>query len=106
LNEQTKEERKFKPCGLPIGLMPAAEYEVRETTFSNGERLAVFSDGVTDAVNTDEENFEENGLAESFKEITAKDVEGIGTEFFEILDRFRMGASPTDDTTFLVVGLD
>jgi hypothetical protein len=45
-------------------------------------------------------------LAESFKEITAKDVEGIGTEFFEILDRFRMGASPTDDTTFLVVGLD
>ena len=105
LNSQTIKENNFKACGLPIGLFPMSEYEVGETTFSKGERLAIFSDGVTDAVNTGEETFEENGLVEGFKEITAKDVEGIGTEFFEILDRFRMGASPTDDTTFLVVGL-
>lgn len=105
-NPKTTETREFKPCGLPIGLFPMSEYDVGETTFANGEHLLIFSDGVTDAVNTDEEMFEDNGLEASLKSINAKDTEGIGKEFFEILDRYRMGASPTDDTTFLVVGID
>lgn len=106
LNSQTTEAREFKPCGLPVGLFPIGEYEIGETTFSRGERLAIFTDGVTDAENIDEQSFEENGLSDSFKKISAKDVEEIGKEFFEILDRFRMGAPPSDDTTFLVVGVD
>jgi len=105
LNPQTNETRDFKPGGLPIGLFPSGEYDVFDTAFGGGERIAIFSDGVTDAVNTNDEIFEDNGLKESFDKTISKDVEGIGKEFFEILDRYRMGASATDDTTFLVVGL-
>ena len=77
-----------------------------EFSFKRGERLAVFSDGVTDAENTNGQTYEENGLAEVHARIETSDVEEIGRTFFEDLDSFRMGAPAKDDTTYLVVGLD
>jgi sigma-B regulation protein RsbU (phosphoserine phosphatase) len=105
INRQLAEERKFEASGMPIGLLPGSEYESGSTMFAKGERLAIFSDGVTEAENTAGIQYEEAGLADSFARINAREVEQIGAEFFTDLDRFRIGAPAKDDTTFLVVGL-
>jgi sigma-B regulation protein RsbU (phosphoserine phosphatase) len=106
LNTQTENERAFEVSGKLIGLpLPDNSYSAGEVTFRKGERLAVFSDGVTEAENTAGETYEENGLAASHASIRAADVEQIGQAFFEDLDRFRIGAPAKDDTTYLVVGL-
>ena len=106
LNAQTTEERSFIAGGFPIGLLPNSDYEVDQIAFLRGERLALFSDGVPDAENTEGLSFDDYALAESFVQITSKDVEEIGKEFFSLLDRFRIGAPAKDDTTFLVIGID
>jgi sigma-B regulation protein RsbU (phosphoserine phosphatase) len=107
LNSQTKGERPFEVSGKLIGLpLPDNSYSVGEVAFRKGERLAVFSDGVTEAENTAGEVFEDKYPAASHARIRATDVEEIGKIFFEDLDRFRMGAPAKDDTTYLVVGLD
>ena len=107
LNRQVEEERKFEVSGRPVGIpLPNNDYEAGEFSFKRGERLAIFSDGVTDAENTAGQLYEECGLADSHAGIKAVDVEEIGQCFFEELDRFRIGAPAKDDTTYLVIGLD
>ncbi len=105
INRQLAEVREFEASGMPIGLLPGSEYESGSTVFARGERLAIFSDGVSEAENTAGIQYEEDGLADSFARINAREVEQIGAEFFTDLDRFRIGAPAKDDTTFLVVGL-
>ena len=107
LNSQTEAARPFAVSGKLIGLpLPDKSYTSGEVAFRKGERLAIFSDGVTEAENTAGEMFEEKELAASHQHITAQEVERIGQTFLEDLDRFRMGAAAKDDTTYLVIGLD
>jgi serine phosphatase RsbU (regulator of sigma subunit) len=107
VNSRVETERPFEVSGKLIGLpLPDNSYSVGEVAFRKGERLAIFSDGVTEAENTAGEIFEDKYPAASHALIKATDVEEIGKTFFEDLDRFRMGAPAKDDTTYLVVGLD
>ncbi|HEX8774650.1 MAG TPA: GAF domain-containing SpoIIE family protein phosphatase [Pyrinomonadaceae bacterium] len=103
---QAASQTEFEASGMPIGLLPGSFYEAGETTFRRGERLALFSDGVTDAENTSGETFESAGVIRGHAGILSREVEQIGTAFFEELDRFRIGAPAKDDTTYLVIGLD
>lgn len=97
--------RNFEASGMPIGLLPGSVYEAREVGFVAEERLAVFSDGVTDAENTAGETYDFTGLRASLGRIDSRDVSEIGTAVFRDLDRFRIGAPAKDDTTYLVMGL-
>lgn len=106
LNSQTDEGRQFEVSGRPVGIpLPGNDYVAGEFPFRRGERLAIFSDGVTDAENINGQTYEENGLAEVHARISGMDVEEIGRAFFEDLDSFRIGAPAKDDTTYLVIGL-
>ena len=105
MHPQVSDERRFEANGMPIGLLPGSEYESREVVFAAGERLAIFSDGVTDAENTAGETYDFEGLRASLARITARNVSVIGPTVFADLDRFRIGAPAKDDTTYLVMGL-
>jgi len=107
LNSQSAEERTFEVSGKLIGLpLPDNSYSAGEVMFRKGERLAIFSDGVTEAENTAGETFEETELIASHARVKASEVDEIGQSLLEDLDRFRIGAPAKDDTTYLVVGLD
>lgn len=106
LNSLQEAERSFEVSGRPVGLPLPGGFEAGEFQFRQGERLSIFSDGVTDAENTAGEAYDERALAESHARINAFAVEEIGQAFFADLDRFRIGAPAKDDTTYLVVGLD
>lgn len=106
MNRRISDAREFEPSGMPVGLLPGSTYNIGEWPFKQQERLAVFSDGVTDAENTAGLTYESDGLYTSLASINAQGaVRQIGEAFFEELDRFRIGAPAKDDTTYLVVGL-
>jgi serine phosphatase RsbU (regulator of sigma subunit) len=105
MNPRIADERAFEVSGMPIGLLPDSQYETGETAFVMGERLAIYTDGVTDAENTDGTIYEISGLTNSLARVAAHNVEQIGADVFADLDRFRIGAPAKDDTTYLVVGL-
>ncbi|HEX8142440.1 MAG TPA: GAF domain-containing SpoIIE family protein phosphatase [Pyrinomonadaceae bacterium] len=106
VNARVADPAEFEATGMPIGLLPESSYEGGETVFARGARLAIFSDGVTDAENTSGATFEWTGVVSGHERVKAREVEEIGPAFFEELDRFRIGAPAKDDTTYLVIGLD
>lgn len=68
--------------GVPIGLVPQVEYDDFETTLCDGDRLLLYSDGITECITKNGEMLEPEGLLE-----LVRDMPGSvsGTEFLDDL---------------------
>ncbi|WP_137701018.1 PP2C family protein-serine/threonine phosphatase [Marimonas lutisalis] len=69
------------PGGLPVGLIPGASYQTFETRLNPGDRLMIFSDGITECPAPDGALLNEDGLAGIMKQLR----ESRGTELLEAL---------------------
>jgi serine phosphatase RsbU (regulator of sigma subunit) len=105
INSQSTEARDCAATGMPVGLLPGTIYETGECGFARGERLALFSDGITDSEDVSGETYETENLVSSLNSLASERVADIGVHVFADLDRFRIGAPAKDDTTFLAIGL-
>ena len=89
---------------FPIGLFPDAEFPQEETHLNPGDRLVIYSDGVSEAEDFSEEQFGEERL----KEVVARNIEATPRELFQAvrddINRFTAGAPQRDDLTLLVLG--
>ncbi|RCK78826.1 MAG: Serine phosphatase RsbU, regulator of sigma subunit [Candidatus Ozemobacter sibiricus] len=83
---------------VPIGLMPRT-YSERRIPFRPGDRLLLFTDGVTDLRNPAGEMF---GLDRLLALLRRGDGFPLATLLAE-LDRYRAGTPPPDDLTLLAV---
>jgi len=54
----------LKPAGMPLGMMPEMDYPVTEVPLTPGDMLVTYTDGITEAVNDQDVEFEEKGLCE------------------------------------------
>lgn len=95
--------RRLKTGGLMIGLLPQAKYEDEEVPIQIGDILVIQSDGVSEAMNANHEQFGEERLQALLMEHRQKTAE-------EIIDiivkevRKHAGAHPqSDDITIMVV---
>jgi sigma-B regulation protein RsbU (phosphoserine phosphatase) len=89
--------------GLPLGIMPEARYESASVTLAPGDWLIIFTDGLVEAVNARDEDFDEPRL------ISALEAGASGTPK-ELLDRLMaaldlfVGSTPQhDDITCLLI---
>jgi sigma-B regulation protein RsbU (phosphoserine phosphatase) len=89
--------------GLPLGIMPEARYESASVTLAPGDWLIIFTDGLVEAVNARDEDFDEPRL------ISALEAGASGTPK-ELLDRLMaaldlfVGSTPQhDDITCLFI---
>jgi len=89
--------------GLALGLFPARAYEEHTFELNDGDLLAVYSDGVTDAQNTAEEEFGTDRLVEVLKEHFAAAPGGIVDRVFDAIDAFAGEAPQFDDITMLIL---
>ncbi len=67
--------------GPPIGLMPDLDFETFELQLKKGDRLFLYSDGVTECQNAGGDLLDEDGL----EEILHKHISGSGPEFINDL---------------------
>ena len=58
----------FTETSFPVGLIPNAEYAVSSVTLEPDDTLVLFSDGVTEAMDPDEEMFGRAGLLKAVVE--------------------------------------
>ncbi len=89
--------------GLPLGILEDARYEEGETTFSSGDVLVTFSDGVTDASNRMGEWFDEERLLAEVQQAAGWDPQAILDRILRALEDFTSGEPQADDITLLVV---
>ena len=89
--------------GLPLGIMPFAEYEAGQATLHNGDVLVIYSDGVSEANNLNEDEFGMDRLIEVVKANITRSASGIRDKVESALSDFTGTAAPNDDITLVIV---
>jgi phosphoserine phosphatase RsbU/P len=99
----------LKSTGTPLGLMPpdilelAQPYEEQSFELHPGDLISLFSDGVTEAQNEDENEFGEARLAELLRPIAGQPSEMIVNRVYDEIDRFAGSAPQYDDITLFII---
>jgi len=64
LLSSTPEARRLQTGGIPLGMMDTATFEEESLNLSAGDTVIMYSDGVSEAMNADEDMFGEQRIAE------------------------------------------
>jgi sigma-B regulation protein RsbU (phosphoserine phosphatase) len=88
---------------LPVGILPDQSYEVQRATLAPGERLVAFSDGITEALNRDEELYGDERLYAALRARPRLTSDQLVPAIIADVDGFVGGAPQADDLTLLVV---
>lgn len=95
--------RRLSSGGVPVGLFEDAVYESSRVTLSPGDTVVLYSDGVTDALSVDGEEFGEDRLVAVITEHHGRPAAEVLSEIVEAVETFAGGAPQFDDVTALVV---
>ncbi|NTW02184.1 MAG: serine/threonine-protein phosphatase, partial [Oscillochloris sp.] len=88
---------------LPIGIMASQEFEVRQTRIEPGEQLIMFSDGITEAMNTSGEPFNDDRLHAVLREGAGLPTQDLVSMVIRQVEAYATGAPQADDMTLMVV---
>jgi len=86
-----------------LGLFDDASYESRAFRLDKGDILVVYSDGLTDARNPQDEMFGEKRLRGIIREEAPSGSQALEQRFLKAIEEFTQGMPQTDDITFVVV---
>jgi phosphoserine phosphatase RsbU/P len=87
--------------GIPLGILPGAEYQDSNFTLAPGNRILLFTDGVTEAADTNQERFSLERVIRHMAQ--AGDSLSLTQSLFEEVQQFASGAPQHDDITLLCV---
>jgi serine phosphatase RsbU (regulator of sigma subunit) len=88
--------------GFPLGILPSAQFEVGQTQLQHGESLIVYSDGVTEANNLQEEEFGIDRLSEVVRRNLNASAAGLRDRVESALSTFTQTAPANDDITLVI----
>lgn len=94
--------KRLSGGGVILGVLPDAQYEEERIQLEPGDVLVLFSDGVTEAPNPDDEEFGEERLAALVASVAQKPAAEIVEDIHRSVQSFTQGAPPADDITVVV----
>jgi serine phosphatase RsbU (regulator of sigma subunit) len=89
--------------GVPIGLLPAAQYRLEAATLFPGDTLVLYTDGITEAVNPEEEEYGIDRLAALASRRRDAPLGELAAEIERDLGTFAQGVPFTDDRTLVML---
>ena len=93
------------PTNLPLGILPSVKYDIEHIKMKPGDRICLYTDGVTDCPNQDDEPFGETRLSDSLNRNAALSPAGLKNAILADLARHRGARPPDDDVTLLIAEL-
>lgn len=96
-------EEWLAPGGVPLGLLPGSSYTARATSLAPGDTLVLYTDGLTEAVNPEDEEFGATRLLEACRRGRDLPPRALARALERELDDFVRGVPFADDRTLLVV---
>jgi len=96
-------EEAFTEGSFPVGLVPEAEYTAVCLKLEPGDTLVLFSDGVTEAMDPDDQLYGVPRLKQVLTGLAECPLEEIQKCVLESVENFARGAHQADDLTLLVV---
>jgi len=88
--------------GMILGILPMSQYQEAETTLDSGDILVLFSDGVTEEVDPNDQQFGEERLANMVAELRDRPAAEIVQEIHRAVHAFTQGAAAADDITVVI----
>jgi phosphoserine phosphatase RsbU/P len=99
----SKKIERLDEGGPVIGLIPECADQQAELTLAPGDRLVIFTDGVSEAMNSALEEWGEERLIATVRAPQGCDALEIITRIMQVADQFAAGAAQHDDMTLIVL---
>ncbi len=89
--------------GMILGVMEQVQLEERIVQLDTGAILILYTDGVTEAINTEEEEFGEERLVQFICAHPDQDLKELRQGLLSAVEEFSQGRPPFDDLTLVLV---
>lgn len=97
------EIRRLGTGGMPLGIWPNVEFDCFEVSFRHGDRLILYSDGVTECVNPQGKIFGEARLLACLQQHGAATLDELLTDVIEETKAWRSVGNFADDISLLAI---
>jgi sigma-B regulation protein RsbU (phosphoserine phosphatase) len=94
---------RLEPGGTVIGLIENAHYQQGSVRISPGDLLVAFTDGISEAMNLEDEEWGEDRLLDSIRGCQAKTAQELLESVFAAATQFAGAAPQHDDMTLVVL---
>jgi len=94
---------KISSSGFPLGMMPVASYTEHEDRLEPGDLLLLYTDGLTEAEDPDEEEFGVANVAEVVSKLEHPSAAAACRKLLGAVEAHTCGKPLNDDATLLVV---
>lgn len=95
--------RKLHTSGMPVGMMEELSVETVEVKLEPGDKVVIYSDGLTEAQNSAGEFFGAEGLRACAREHFRDSASDLHRALLAAQERFSEGGAVADDITVLVL---
>jgi sigma-B regulation protein RsbU (phosphoserine phosphatase) len=105
LARSTGSVERLTSTGTVLGVFPEVEFRGGETALRSGDRLLLYTDGITEARNADDEEYGEQRLAALLAEHRHRDAATLHSTVLDAVTHFASARGFQDDATLLVVAV-
>ncbi|MCF7888462.1 MAG: SpoIIE family protein phosphatase, partial [Candidatus Omnitrophica bacterium] len=92
-------------AGVPLGVIAATEYKLHQEKMHKGDKIIIYTDGISEARNKKGEEFEVEGLKRFLSRYGSLTTQEIKEKLSEELNSFSKKMPQADDITFVIAGL-
>jgi sigma-B regulation protein RsbU (phosphoserine phosphatase) len=103
LTSQEGHQQQLTTTGLVLGALESFSFEEDTIPFNPGDLLVIYSDGITEAMNDEDEEFGEERLGELIAAHRADSPETLIDEIFGAVRSHAGDSLQTDDMTILII---
>lgn len=93
----------LESTGLPLGMLELAGYEAKKMQLEPGDKIVLYSDGLSEAENADGQFFDKKAFPETLRAHAALDCAQLHAKLMETVEDFSEGSEQSDDITTLVL---
>ncbi|MBN1997217.1 SpoIIE family protein phosphatase [candidate division KSB1 bacterium] len=94
---------ELQSAGLALGFLENTPYSTDLARLDKGDSLVIYSDGVTEAMNPDEEEYGEERLYQLIQSVYDEPARNIQDKLIESVKTFTQGHPQSDDITLVVI---
>jgi sigma-B regulation protein RsbU (phosphoserine phosphatase) len=104
-HHDTNEVSFLEGEGLPLGIFPGNQYATHQVTLNEGDRLLLYTDGLTDAVNPAGERFGHDRLVDLFKRYSSLCSKNLLNLIENTVNDFRGRRELLDDIALALISV-
>ena len=104
LQHENRQTAFVETCGgIPLGMFDDALYDTGFLMLKKGDTLLLYTDGVTEARNSQGDFYTDAALLNSFQQVAGLSAQDMAERLLADVRHFTFGASQSDDITLLTL---